>query len=232
MTRQSFLEQVPTYASLISVAFLFSATWQLNRMRHHSLILFFLGIQFLCGVVVLAALIAGMARDSKEYRWLFALSVILPLALAWTIALRWALELPQGTIIAILLSLILPVGVSWYLCDLAPIANKPYVLMYAVIGSLFVFPGMLSVMTTAGELNRAETMVHLGLSAFWLMFGLYAYAQAAGLTNPNLKWMERAWFPSVLAIVCFGILAVNLNRLQLETSRVAVQADVSQEMAR
>lgn len=230
MTKQSFFEQVPTYVSLFAVAAFFAATWNLNRMRNHALILWFLAVQLLCGIVMLAALIAGVKRDSKTYLILFFVSLLITSIPAWILSLRWMLELPAAKPIelALTLAVVGTVGLFAYLHDRAP--NSGAFLFYA---SVFAFPGALSLLTTASALNRVETMVHLGLSLFWLLMGLYAYSLAAGYANENLRWLEAAWVPAGIAILCFGLTAVGLGKAQFETARQSVNADVAiQESAR
>src|SRR5690348_9617681 len=184
MTKQSFAEQIPTYASLITAGAFFVATWGLHRMRHHGLVVGFLGVQLAFGVVMLAALIAGVKTDSKAYLWLFFWSLVGPAIISWPLAMKWAFELPASRPmwLALLITAVICVCLPVYLHDLAP--NSGAYLFYA---SVFAFPGILSLLTTAGALNRAETMVHLGLSLFWLMLGAYAFTLAAGRSNVNLQ---------------------------------------------
>ena len=234
MTKHSFLEQVPTYASLVCVAAMMTLTWNLNRMRHHALVFGFLAIQLLCGIVMLSALIGGVDRKSSLYLQLFFGSLVLPSLLAWTLAMKWAFELPaeRPMWMAFLIAVILTVAIPIYLHDLMPPVDAKGSVLFLTVAGIFAFPGFLSVMTTASALNRTETTVHLGLSLFWMFTGLYAYALAAGRSNVNLRWIEAAWMPPAIAILCFGLAAFSLSRAQRETSRAAVHADVAIEEAR
>ena len=222
------MKSLPTFFSMVVLLWLLAVIVPLNRIRGHWLIVVFLVAQFAFTMLCFMA-IQRIGADSMVYRIIFLISAFTSVGASLAVAFSWAWELGLGNgLLAVFVSACVPIASAAILSDYAGERSH----FYLGCGALFLFPGMLSLLTVALPHSHVDTLVRVGLAVFWMAIGAYFYTAAASLSNSNLAWIpSKSWLPSLIAILCFGILAFNLNKLQLETSRVAVRADVA-EVAR
>lgn len=217
------MKSLPTFFSMVVLLWLLAVMVPLNRIRGHWLIVVFLVAQFAFTMLCFMA-IQRVGADSSVYRIIFLIAAFTAVGASLCVAFTWACELGLGNaLLAIFASACVPIASAAIISESAGQRSH----FYLGCGALFVFPGMLSLLTVALPHSHADTVTRIGLSLFWILIGVYFYAAAASLSNSNLAWVpQRSWIPSLIAILVCGLLAFSLGKVQRETARVAVNADV------
>lgn len=205
------------FASLAALLWLMAEIVGLRGLRGQWLLLSYLVAQF--GFTALSWLGSyRFATSLPEYRMIYGLSAILPIATALLLVIRWMSFLNfDSALTAICCAIVLPCGASTALLSYE---HTPAVHLHMVIASAFCAFGLVSIFAALGAKNLAETNVVLLLALFWLVEAAYLYGMAASAVNINLAWVPQyAWFAPVAAIVIFSLLAWKLSRGQFEGSR-------------
>lgn len=221
------MKSLSTFLSIAALLSLIAVVVPLNRMRGHWLMLVFLAAQLAFVLLAFMAL-QKIERNVPAYQKLFAVAALLSIAASWILAFDWMAELPSFSIeLGAITSLACSFGAVLFL--LTSVEN-PAARFYTLLGGAFLFPGLLTLLAVVNEISAADTMARSALAAFWILNGLYLFAAAASLKNANLSVLPRtAWIPSVIAVVCFGLLALGLSRAQMETNRAALHVDAAEE---
>ncbi|HEV2521072.1 MAG TPA: hypothetical protein VGT24_01715 [Candidatus Acidoferrales bacterium] len=222
------MKSLPTFLSMVVLLWLLAVMMPLSRIRGHWLIVVFLVAQFAFTMLCFMA-VQRVGADSASYRVIFPIAAFMAMAASLGVAFSWASELGLGNaLLAIFVSACVPIASAAIVSDSAGERSH----FYLGCGALFIFPGMLSLLTIVLPHSHADTVTRLGLSLFWILIGVYFYAAAASMGNSNLEWApQHPWIPSLIAILVFGLLAFSLSRAQRETAQQAVYADVA-EVAR
>ena len=223
------MKSLPTFLSMVVLLWLLATVVPLQRIRGHWMLVVFLAAQFAFTSLCFMSL-QKVGRDSDTYHFIFAGAMCAAVAAALVLSLTWAAEMGFGVgLLALLTSFMAPLGAS---CVVFSYSGSKSAL-YIIGGSLFLFPAMLALLSSVLPVSPSDTMVRLCVGIFWMLIAAYFYATGASLSNANLQAAPRAaWIPSLVAILCFGVLAYSLSRAQYETSRAALHADVAIEEAR
>lgn len=211
------MRNLAVFASLAALLWLMAEIVGLRGLRGQWLLLSYLVAQF--GFTALSWLGSHrFATSLPEYRLIYAISALLPIATALLLVIRWMAFLNfDSALTAICCAIVLPCGASTALLSYE---RTPAVHLHMVIASAFCAFGLVSVFAALGAKNPGETNVVLLLALFWLVEAAYLYGMVASTVNLNLAWVPRyAWFAPVAAIVIFSLLAWKLSRGQFEGSR-------------